>query len=123
MHRPRRSLATVATLVASVLLAGFGARLPVAAAATYPHVTINSPANGATVKGVVTVDATGSTDPSGTDAPSQLQLIVDGSAIGSYACDGTSTTCHGSQTWDSTTTSGSHTITVEADTMQGASAA
>ncbi len=91
-------------------------------ATTYPEVSITSPANGATVSGTVEIDATASTDPSGSDDPASLEFYVDNSAVGSASCTGTEQTCTGSFVWDSTGLSGSHTLLAVVQTVDGASA-
>jgi hypothetical protein len=110
----------LALVGAVVLVVSSG--LPRAGADTYPQATVNSPADGSTVGGTVTIDATGATDPAGTDVPSTLEFHVDGSDQFDFACDGTSTSCHGTYDWDTTGLSGQHSISVVVDTANGATA-
>src|SRR5437588_514568 len=87
-----------------------------------PTVTIDSPADGATVAGVVTIGATGSTDPNQSDAPAGIDFAIDDHAHSSATCDGTSKTCHGVDHWNTLGLSGQHVISVTMYTVNGDSA-
>src|SRR5205085_5526987 len=79
-------------------------------------------ADGATVAGVVTIGATGSTDPNQSDAPAGIDFAIDDHAHSSATCDGTSKTCHGVDHWNTLGLSGQHVISVTMYTVNGDSA-
>jgi hypothetical protein len=111
------SVLAAAGLVAAPFLA------PRAVAATAPIVQITSPTADSTVKGNVTVDALGQTDPSGTDAMNAtMQLIVDGQPYDrAYACQETSggDSCPSTLPWDANGLSGTHTLAARFTTASG----
>jgi hypothetical protein len=77
-----------------------------------PTVSITAPANGATVKGTVTISASGATDPSQVDYPTEI-IVYDGiNTVGSIECQGQKT-CQGSVSWHATGLSGTHTLTAQ----------
>lgn len=87
-----------------------------------PAVQITSPASGASVNGVVTVSVSGSTDAALNDAPSTLQLLLDGVAKQSFGC-GPGTTCaHGFSIDLTQVADGAHTLGALLTTTGGKSA-
>jgi len=115
--RSRRSVAAVVTATAALVLSGLTFEVP-AFAATYPDVSITSPADGSTVAGVTSVSVTGNTDPAVLDSPNTLTLYVDGTSIGTYNCAnaGQSSTCSWSFNWDATGLTGVHVLTASMTT-------
>lgn len=77
-----------------------------------PTVTVGSPTEGATVKGVVDVSVFGGTTPGTTSHPASLQLVVDGSPVGAaYDCGSTGSSCSHTFSWDTSGVSaGAHTV-------------
>lgn len=125
---------TAAILVAELQTAG-GAVLdsspvPVSLKSQPPTATILSPVSGAVLDGTVSVELSGTTDPNGTDSPSEL--VLDDTAggktteVGSTQCLSASltptTSCSGTITWDTTGLSGDQTLAAEVFTADGASA-
>src|SRR3954471_19255783 len=76
------------TVALSVIAALLG---PVSAAhattATYPKLSVTGPSRGNPVTGVDGVFATGSVNPTGSDAPKTLALFVNGHSSDSRECD------------------------------------
>lgn len=80
-----------------------------------PTVSITAPGAGATVKGVVTISVSGSTDSALTDFPKTITVVRDmgtpaEATVGTVTCAGGTHTCSGDVTWDSSTLTGSHTF-------------
>jgi hypothetical protein len=79
-----------------------------------PVVTITAPAEGATVMGTVTIEASAADEPG---PVTQVEFFADGTSLG------TDTTAPYSATWDTTTaTEGTHTITATATAAGGQTA-
>lgn len=79
-----------------------------------PSVTITAPAEGATVMGTVTIEASADDDPG---PVTQVEFFADGTSLG------TDTTAPYSATWDTTTAAeGAHTITATATASSGQTA-
>jgi Bacterial Ig domain len=79
-----------------------------------PSVTITAPAQGATVMGTVTIDASAADHPG---PLTQVEFFADGTSLG------TDTTAPYSATWDTTTAAeGAHTITATATASSGQTA-
>lgn len=94
-----------------------------------PTATIMSPASGAVVKGTVTVDVAGSTDPSQSDSPSALALFDTTAGatteIATTTCPTASpapSSCVGELTWNTTGLSGTQVLTAEVTTANGLTA-
>lgn len=85
-----------------------------------PAVAVTSPANGATVKGTVTVSVSGATDPSQVDYPTSITLYDGVNEIGTVECQGQQT-CQGSIGWRATGLSGVHALTAHIKTNNGLS--
>ncbi len=83
-----------------------------------PTVSITSPVGGATVKGTVAVSASGATDPSQVDYPTEIAVYDGVNNIGSIKCQGQQT-CQGSVSWHTTGLSGPHTLTARISTDEG----
>jgi hypothetical protein len=86
-----------------------------------PMVSITAPANGATVKGDVTVSANAATDPSQVDYPTSITFYDGVNNIGYVSCQGQQT-CQGQLKWHATGLSGIHTLTARASTNRSLSA-
>lgn len=85
-----------------------------------PVAAVTSPLDGSTVSGVVTINGSGTIDPSQTDSPTSLTFYVDGVALIAKSCAGTvGNVCTASTTWDSTGLSGTHALTVQFATADG----
>jgi hypothetical protein len=80
-----------------------------------PTVSITAPANGATVKGTVTVSASAATDPSQVDYPTEISFYDGVNDIGHIDCQGQQT-CQGAVSWPATGLSGAHTLTARVNT-------
>ncbi|MDA8296263.1 MAG: hypothetical protein M0004_06720 [Actinomycetota bacterium] len=128
------SSTTSAILVAELQTAG-GAVLdsspvPVLLRSEPPTATIVSPSAGAVLDGTVSVEVSGSTDPNGTDSPSELVLDDTSGGktteVGSTQCLSAAltpaTSCSGAITWDTTGLSGTQSLTAQVFTTNGASA-
>ncbi len=85
-----------------------------------PTVSITTPSSGATVKGTVTVSASGATDPSQVDYPTYITVYDGVNKIGVIECQG-QPTCQGSVSWHATGLSGSHTLTARIQTYNNVS--
>ena len=110
-------LSRLASLGAIGLFVGLG--LPASAASANPVVSISSPAPGSTVKGIITISATGTADTG--DYPTQITVYDGVNQIGQINCQGQQT-CAGTVQWDATGLSGQHELTATVDTNNGLSA-
>lgn len=77
-----------------------------------PTVAITAPAGGATVKGTVSISASGATDPSQVDYPTEITIYDGINIVGHIECQGQQT-CQGSVGWRATGLSGTHTLTAQ----------
>jgi hypothetical protein len=94
-----------------------------------PSATVLSPAPGAVVKGTVTVDVAGSTDPTQSDSPQALALFDTAAGatteVATYTCPVTSppaSSCVGELTWNTTGLSGPQVLSAVVTTANGLSA-
>ena len=89
-----------------------------------PSVSLGSPVDGATVKGVVPVTVFGSTTPSTTSHPDTLELLVDGVSSPTYtfSCGQTGSACSTTFDWDAGGLLGSHTLAARITTVGGPAA-
>ncbi len=87
-----------------------------------PSVSITAPADGATLGGIVTLEASGGTDPNTSDVPTQVEFQVSGEEVGGFGCDGVSKTCSGSTRWDTRQVVGKQTIEAVLSTYGGQTA-
>jgi hypothetical protein len=87
-----------------------------------PTASILSPGSGANVDRQVSVQVQGRVDPSQSDYPTSVDLTVDGTTVGSFVCPGTSRTCTGPVSWDSTAANATVTFAAVAHTHNGLNA-
>jgi hypothetical protein len=83
-----------------------------------PSVSITSPTNGATVKGTISIAASGATSPSQVDYPASITVYDGVKMVGSIECQGQQT-CQGAVIWPATGLSGKHTLTALIQTHNG----
>ncbi len=87
----------------------------VAAANPGPQVTLTAPANGGTLRGPVTLTATGTTDPRQRDHPESMRFYLHDTShpiSPVLLCSQTASSCDGSFAWDVTGRTGSDTVLV-----------
>ncbi len=87
-----------------------------------PTASILSPGSGANVNRQVSVQVQGHVDTSQSDYPTSVGLTVDGTTVGTFVCPGTSRTCSGPVSWDSTAASASVTFAAVVHTNNGLTA-
>lgn len=84
-----------------------------------PTATITSPADGASVRGKVTVNVAGTVDPLQPDAVQTLQLLVDGTTVTSSSCASGVKACLAGLVWNSTGLQGTHQLQVGLTSAKG----
>ena len=87
-----------------------------------PAAAVTSPADGASVRGKVTVSTAGTLDALQPDAVQSLQLLVDGTAVASSSCAVGVKVCLAGLVWNSTGVQGSHQLQVRMTSVKGQTA-
>ena len=96
------------------------ATAPVPPSLAAPTITIDSPANGASVTGLSSAHITATTDPAGDDAPDTTLLYLDGVLDSSGGCTPVgATTCTFNHLFDLSGRTGSHTLQATMTTIDG----
>ncbi|BEP13523.1 hypothetical protein acdb102_18340 [Acidothermaceae bacterium B102] len=85
-----------------------------------PVATLSSPTAQSTVRGTVTVSALGVVDPTQVDVGATVQLVVDGSVVGSVPC--TAMSCPAKFAWNTAGKAGTHTLQALFSTAGGRTA-
>jgi hypothetical protein len=87
-----------------------------------PTAKITYPLNGSQLGQIITVRASGATDPTQTDYPTSISVYDESNYVGNFGCQG-QRTCAGSVRWDARQLKGRHALIAKIQTERGLSAA